>query len=46
MSPSEILSGLRALLRHMIDKGLSNEEKQRGIFFAEDLEQIKAILNG
>jgi len=38
--------GLRALLRHMIDKGLSSAEKQRGIFFAEDLEQIKAILNG
>jgi hypothetical protein len=35
---------LRALLRHMIDKGLSTEEKQQGIYFADDLAQIKAIL--
>lgn len=35
---------LRALLRHMIDKELSSEERQRGIYFAEDLAQIQAIL--
>ena len=35
---------LHALLRHMIDMGLSSEEKQRGINFADDLAQIKAIL--
>ncbi|MBE7008005.1 MAG: TIGR00730 family Rossman fold protein [Ruminococcaceae bacterium] len=35
---------LRALLRHMIDMELSTEEKQRGIYFADDLAQIKAIL--
>lgn len=35
---------LRALLRHMIDMGLSSEEKQQGIYFADDLAQIKAIL--
>ena len=35
---------LRALLRRMIDTGLSSEEKQRGIYFADDLAQIKAIL--
>ena len=35
---------LRALLRHMIDMGLSTEEKQRGIYFADDLAQIRAIL--
>ncbi len=35
---------LRALLRHMIDMGLSSEEKQQGICFADDLAQIKAIL--
>lgn len=35
---------LKALLRHMIDMGLSSEEKQRGIYFAEDLEEIKHIL--
>lgn len=35
---------LRALLRHMIDMELSTEEKQQGIYFADDLAQIKAIL--
>ena len=35
---------LRALLRHMIDMGLSSEEKQEGIYFADDLAQIQAIL--
>ena len=35
---------LKALLRHMIEKGLSSPERQRGIYFAEDLEQIKALL--
>ena len=37
---------LRALLRHMIDKGLSGEEKQQGVYFADDLAQIKDILKG
>ena len=37
---------LRALLRHMIDKDLSSEKRQRGIYFAEDLGQIQAILKG
>ncbi len=35
---------LRALLRHMIDKGLSSPERQRGIYFAADLPQIADIL--
>lgn len=37
---------LRALLTHMIEMGLSTEERQRGIYFAENLEQIKAVLRG
>ena len=37
---------LRALLNHMIEMGLSTEERQRGIYFAENLAQIKAILKG
>ena len=37
---------LKALLRHMIDKELSSEERQRGIHFAEDLTQIQEILKG
>ena len=37
--------GLRALLAHMVEKGLSSPERQRGIWFAKDLEEIKRILN-
>ena len=37
---------LRALLRHMIDMDLSSEERQRGIYFADDLAQIREILKG
>ena len=35
---------LKALLAHMIEKGLSSEEPQAGIYFAEKLEDIKQIL--
>ncbi len=35
---------LKALLSHMIEMGLSSEEKQKGIFFAEDLPAIRDIL--
>ena len=35
---------LKALLIHMIDMGLSSEERQKGIYFAESLEEIKDIL--
>ena len=37
-------SSLRELLDHMIRKGLSSEERQQGIYFADDLEQIKEII--
>ena len=36
--------GLKALLDRMIEKGLSSPERQQGIYFVEDLEQIKEIL--
>ena len=36
--------GLKALLGHMIEMGLSSPEKQAGIFFADSLEAIRAIL--
>ena len=36
---------LKALLTKMIDKGLSSKERQEGISFAEDLDEIKRILN-
>ena len=32
------------LLARMIEKGLSSPERQQGIYFVEDLEQIKEIL--
>lgn len=35
---------LKCLLDHMINKGLSTPERQSGIWFAADLEQIRAIL--
>lgn len=35
---------LRALLGHMIEMGLSTEERQRGIYFAESLTQIREIV--
>ena len=36
--------GLKSLLDHMIAKGLSSRERQEGIYFAENLEDIKQIL--
>ena len=36
--------GLKALLEHMVEKGLSSRERQQGIYFAGDLEEIKQIL--
>lgn len=35
---------LKALLNHMIEKGLSSKERQEGIYFAESLDEIKRIL--
>lgn len=37
-------NGLKELLEHMICMGLSSEEKQRGVYFAESLEDIRRIL--
>ena len=37
-------NGLKELLAHMIQKGLSSEERQRGIYFAETLESIRSII--
>lgn len=36
---------LKALLAKMIDKGLSSKERQEGICFAKNLDEIKQILN-
>ena len=35
---------LKALLNHMIEKGLSSNERQAGIYFVENLDDIKQIL--
>ena len=35
---------LKALLNHMIEAGLSSRARQEGIYFAENLEEIKEIL--
>ena len=35
---------LKALLNHMIEKGLSSKARQEGIYFAENLGDIKRIL--
>ena len=37
-------NGLKALLLRMVEKGLSSKERQAGIYFAEDLDEIKQIL--
>ena len=37
-------NSLKELLEHMIEKGLSIKERQEGIYFAENLEEIKQIL--
>ena len=37
-------NGLKALLLRMVEKGLSSKERQAGIYFAEDLDEIKQVL--
>lgn len=37
-------NGLKNLLEHMIEQGLSTKERQEGIYFAGSLEEIKRIL--
>ena len=39
-------TGLRMLLDHMIELGLSSKERQEGICFAKDLPEIQKILQG
>ena len=35
---------IKHFLQHMIEKGLADNEKQRGVYFAESLEEIKRII--
>ena len=41
---NDYYNSLKELLEHMIEKGLSTKERQEGIYFAENLEEIKQIL--
>ena len=38
-------NSLKDLLNNMIKKGLSTKERQEGIYFAKNLEEIKTLLN-
>ena len=35
---------LKALLNHMMEKGLSSKERQEGIYFVQNLDEIKRFL--
>lgn len=37
--------GLKALMQHMIEMDLSSDERQEGIYFAENLAEIRAIID-
>ncbi len=37
--------GLKGLLRHMTETGLSSPERQAGIYFADSLDEIEALLS-
>lgn len=37
-------AGLKALLAHMVEMGLSSPERQNGIYFVKNLDEIKSIL--
>ena len=37
-------AGLKALLAHMVKMGLSSPERQSGIYFVKNLDEIKSIL--
>ena len=36
--------GMKELMSHMIEMRLSTDEKQKGIYFADNLEEIKNII--
>ena len=38
-------AGLKALLAHMIETGLSSAERQQGIYFASNLAEIRQVLS-
>ena len=41
---NDYYKGMKELMSHMIEMGLSTDEKQNGIYFADNLEEIKNII--
>lgn len=41
---NDYYKGMKELMSHMIEMGLSTDEKQKGIYFADNLEEIKKII--
>ena len=41
---NDYYKGMKELMCHMIEMGLSTREKQKGIYFADHLEEIKNII--
>lgn len=41
---NDYYKSIKELMCHMIEMGLSTDEKQKGIYFAENLEEIKNII--
>ena len=41
---NDYYKGMKELMSHMIEMGLSTDEKQKGIYFANSLEDIKNII--
>ena len=41
---NDYYKGMKELMSHMIEMGLSTHEKQKGIYFADNLEEIKNII--
>lgn len=41
---NDYYKGMKELMSHMIEMGLSTDEKQKGIYFADNLEEIKNII--
>lgn len=41
---NDYYKGMKELMSHMIEMGLSTDEKQKGIYFADHLEEIKNII--
>lgn len=41
---NDYYKGMKVLMSHMIEMGLSTDEKQKGIYFADNLEEIKNII--